>query len=178
MKEVWRDIVDYPTYQVSNFARVKRIARKTCEASQHRKDRKKVIEERIIPQRIRAGYLSVSLRRSGKSINCVVHRLVAKAFIANPNDYGYVNHINGVKTDNRLENIEWCTMKENTIHAYDLGLAKSCENSRNTKLKNKDVLDIRRRYAAGESPTLLGREFGVRGTCIGNIVKRRTWKRI
>ena len=68
------------------------------------------------------GYLQVHLRVDGKDKIIKVHRLVAGAFVPNPNNLPQVNHINGDKTDNRIENLEWCTNGENQIHAYKNGL--------------------------------------------------------
>lgn len=70
----------------------------------------------------RKGYLVITLFKNNKAKNLKVHRLVANAFIPNLNDLPQVNHINGIKTDNRAENLEWCTAKENNTHKiYVLG---------------------------------------------------------
>lgn len=69
------------------------------------------------------GYLFVNLHKDGKLFRKSIHRLVASAFIPNIDNKPIVNHINGVKTDNRVENLEWCTYKENTAHAINMGLS-------------------------------------------------------
>lgn len=79
---------------------------------------------RISPSMSNAGYLRVPLKVGGKTRQVSVHRLVALAFVPNQDGKPQVNHLNGDKTDNRAENLEWATPKENIAHAYRTGLAE------------------------------------------------------
>lgn len=84
--------------------------------------------KRIIKSHLsKKGYLSIQLFKEGNQKCFRIHRLLATTFIPNPENKPQVNHINGIKTDNRLENLEWATAKENTIHSWSLGLSKSKE---------------------------------------------------
>lgn len=86
--------------------------------------------------RDRDGYLICSIRNKGKYIGIRVHRAVAAAFIENPENKREVNHINGVKTDNRVENLEWVTSSENKVHACKLGLSDPGKNVRPKRWKD------------------------------------------
>lgn len=100
--ENWKDIEGYPNYQVSNLGRVKSLG--------NNKTRK----EKILKSgKNNKGYLKVILYKEGKIKNYRVHRLVAQAFLDNPNNLSEVNHKDEDKTNNRVENLEWCTHQYN-----------------------------------------------------------------
>ncbi|MGM1462396.1 NUMOD4 domain-containing protein [Bacillus cereus group sp. BceL310] len=108
--EIWRDIEGYEgLYQVSNLGRVRSLKKN------------KMIMKPFVNEE---GYLRITLLKDRKKNNLRVHRLVAKAFIYNKDNKPEVNHINAIKSDNKVNNLEWVTPKENMKHANDLGLIK------------------------------------------------------
>ena len=130
------------------------------------------------------GYLTHTTRiggRSGTNIVLRVHRLVAKAYIPNPDNKPFVNHKDGNKQNNHVSNLEWCTPKENSQHAYDTGLAKALSGSDNpsSKLTNEDVLFIRANYKPYDKEfgtRGLGRKFNVDHSIISNIINNKSYK--
>lgn len=103
LNEIWRDIPDYPDYQVSNLGRVRSL--------------KYGNEYFLKPGVDKDGYLVVSLFKYGKAKQYKIHRLVAQAFIPNPNNYPQVNHKDEVKTNNLVDNLEWCTAQYNVDYS-------------------------------------------------------------
>jgi len=96
------------------------------------------------PQLINSGYYTVSLYSQGKRKHASIHRLVAESFIPNTENKRCVNHLNGIKTDNRSCNLEWANHSDNLIHAYNRGLNKNKGTGHsNSKFSKKDVEDIR-----------------------------------
>lgn len=104
MNEIWKDVVGYEgLYQVSNMGRVKSL-------NYWRTGQERLL--RLIPST--SGYLKVKLHRDSKGKWYNVHKLVAQAFIPNPNSKPCIDHINTIRTDNRADNLRWVTCKENS----------------------------------------------------------------
>lgn len=133
------------------------------------------------------GYQCVGLIKNGKSTAHRVHRIVACAFIPNPENKPYINHIDGNKTNNCVENLEWCTQKENAYHAiHTLGRwsrsEKQSEAARrlgesHRKLTMDDAREIRRIYELGEMGCYrLSKKFNLSKHCILNIIHNRSYK--
>lgn len=158
MDEIWKDIKGYEGYyQVSNLSRVKSLERDVPykNTTIHRKEH---IMSSIIN---RYGYVKVLLSKNSISKLTSLHRIVAIAWIPNNNNKRTVNHKNGIKSDNRIENLEWATDLEQVIHAEQNGLANHIR-----KLSDKDVIDI---YNSQDMLQSLSNKYAVRVETVRRI---------
>ena len=150
-KEIWKDINGYEgLYQVSNFGRVKSL-------NYRRTGR----EEILTPQMNTNGYLTVQLWKNEKRKSCLVHRLVAMAFIPNPNNLPEVNHKDEDKTNNCVWNLEWCDCK------YNINYGTRTEKTTKTVLQlNKDTGEVIKEWpSANEVQRQLGYKQGAISMC-------------
>jgi len=114
---------------------------------------------------------------SGRDIK--VHRLVATTFIPNPGNNLQVNHINGDKGDNRVDNLEWCNASYNQRHAHSIGLnRKDGIHNPRSKLTESMVSTIKREVSLGIKQVVLARQYGISNSTINAIIKGRKWKNV
>lgn len=128
--------------------------------------------------RVRVGYYDEDHKYRHHYLG--VHRLVAEAFIPNPNDYLEVNHIDGDKTNNDKSNLEWCTRAHNIKHAFAHGLNVPAKGTacHTAKLSPEVLSEIRSLVAGGMSMSAVGRLYGVSHTAISGVIHRTTWKSV
>jgi len=167
--EIWKNIEHYKgIYLISSFGRVKSF--------------NKYIDGIIMKNSTdNNGYQIICLSNKNSKKTNKIHQLVASAFIPNPENKLEVNHINGIKKDNNVRNLEWVTSKENRRHALDTGLAICANGERcgKSKLTEFQVLDIRKKYLSTKtSLSKLGIEYGVSAKAIHYIINRTNWKHI
>ena len=128
---------------------------------------------------VKAGYKRVHVSHEGKSYKFLVHRLVAEAFIDNPKKLPLVNHIDGNKLNNSVNNLEWITYSGNLVHAYRTGLRSADGEANNmSKLTVQQVKEIRKLYEkrGKNNSYVLAKLYGVKPKTIQNIVKGKSWK--
>lgn len=184
--EIWRLIPGFKNYEISNLGRCRRITntiqrasyRKRCwskltKISGHEASLKFGYSEdgyRYLKSRLANGYPMFSLRDGGPKRQYIkAHRAVALAFIPNPENKPCVNHIDGSRDNCRIENLEWCTPKENMEHEAKLGRVRIGIKNPACKLTHEQVIDIRALLALGKS---------IKGTAKAFDVSRRTIKAI
>jgi len=177
MQEVWKDIKEYEgRYQISNLAMVKSVQRIKANARG-----KYMANERLLKTNISSsGYYRIVFKLNDKYKTYFLHRLLAIAFIPNPENKPFINHKDGNKLNNSLENLEWCTMSENRQHAYNTGLQNptSGEIHGMCKLTENQVIDIRKRINNGEMNNEISKIYNVSHTLISKIKNRNRWKHL
>lgn len=160
--ETWKILSKYPKYSVSNLGNIKNNQ----------------TGKYIKPKKTKTGYLQVGLYLNKKQIHQYIHRLVAIEFI------GYregltVNHIDGDKSNNKLDNLEWLTMGDNTRHAIEIGLIdKKGEKCNFAKLTESQIIEIKHKLAQGITGVELSKEYAVSRALISMIKNNKRWRHL
>ena len=157
-EEIWRKVQEYDGYEVSNLGRLRSYL--------HAK------QAYILKLDNCQRYSRIHLMQNKKGSRKMVHRLVAGAFIPNPLNKPQINHKNGSKKDNKVENLEWCTNSENQLHSYRV---LGNKHTPKVKLSEYDVMAIKKLKAVNPklSQMRLGRMFGMDQTTISLILNNK-----
>ena len=160
-KEEWKDVIGFEDYFM---------------VSDHGNVWSKRTKKFLIPVKSKTGYLTIPTKiggRRGENYCFRVHRMVAEAFIPNPDEKPFINHIDGDKTNNYVSNLEWCTKQENAQHALKTGLLNSF-----VKLTEDQVKEIRYEYNKNITITELSKQYCVDRKTIKDIINYKIWKHV
>jgi hypothetical protein len=166
--EKWKWIEGYKNrYKISTYGNVKSFVGKSIKTMKHSPNSK--------------GYGFVELCYNGGSVTKAVHRLVAETFLKRDNKYLQVNHKDGNKLNNNINNLEWVTARENIIHSYKNNLKKNIWRPQGikhpkAKLTDNQVISIRKEY--NNNREYLSKKYGVSLASISLIINERTWKHL
>ena len=163
--EIWKPVPSFPGYEASNFGKIRNEKSKRNLKSSLKK----------------TGYLAISLQKegygnSGKSESA--HRIVTSAFLGECPKGFQVNHKDGNKVNNTIENLEYLSASENAFHAVRLGLRASGSKHWKSKLDEFDILIIRDLHIAGFTHVKIAKIFNVTPTSICRIIRGRSWKHV
>lgn len=183
-QEIWKPVLGVNDglydgyYEVSNFGRFKMLPR----LLRHSKGMR-VSKEKIVMGTNSHGYKIVSFKKDGIKKTLHVHTLVARAFIDNPfpDKFKIVNHLNSDRSDNRVENLEWCDYSRNAKHAIEAGRLKILKGTerKNAILDEKKVLAIKLLYKSGNfSLWDLSLIFNIGKTTVQKIIKGTKWAHV
>jgi len=172
-KEIFKDIPGYEgLYQVSNIGNVKALQVKKLRGRGYQLRPEILLKHKIKDH----GYLEVVLCKDNSRYGVCIQRLVAITFIPNPENKPTVNHKNGIKNDNTVNNLEWATFKEQINHADNTGLRNiKGENHKLSKFSNSDIKFIRE---SNLTAVELAKRFNVNRSCIFKIKSRLTWRHV
>lgn len=174
-EEIWKDVVGYVgLYKVSNLGRVKRLARSAVDCL----GRPYQLHEMMLkPNRIKGDYFQLKLTLNKVETSILLHRIVCEAFHGSaPTGKNYVNHILPDKSNNRADNLEWCSFQENVDHAVVHGLRCQGSDSHKAKLVESQVIEICEIYDSGKATKAeLSRMYRVNHGTIRYIVSGKSW---
>lgn len=163
MEEIWKPVTGYEgLYEVSNLGRVKSL-------------RNNIIMKDFLSNK---GYKLIKLSKEKARKAYSIHRLLAQAFISNKENKKYINHLNGIRNDNNINNLEWVTGRENNLHTSRIMKRNTGETHGSAKLKKKDILEIRIMLRNNIPHSIITEEYGIVSSTISYINQRKTWRHV
>jgi len=170
MNEIWKEISGLEgLYEISNLGNIRAMER-SMPYNKHKNFFMTKKGKILKIGKNRKGYAQTRLRKDGEYLNVKIHRLVANAFIPNPKNKPQVNHKDGNKANNAIENLEWVTNQENTDHAVRSGYKQK-------KLNEYQVRVIRQLGSDMRQP-IIAELFGICQQTVSEIITRKIWKHI
>lgn len=176
-QEIWKPVVGYEEYEISTLGRVKALSKIRFMPGNNKPFK---IEEKILKQTLNnTNHLYVDLHKNGKRNRFLVHRLIAEAFIPNPDEYPCVRHLNDDPLNNKIDNLSWGTQKMN--------MRDKCKNNRQqkgtqvkqAKLTENQIFDIRKIHTNKElNQYQIAKKFNVSQSVISEIISRKAWKHV
>lgn len=180
--EEFRKIDGIDGIEVSNSGKIKLLSKTILDIDGNRRTYKEKIKDKFAINS--SGYKKISYYFNGEFKNYYLHRLIAMAFVPNPENKPFVNHKDGNKLNNNVSNLEWCTSSENMIHAYkhnlkqDTGYAKYIRRESTRKLSDKDIDSIRQMYKDGVKQVDIAKKYNLHTRTVNNIVHDNLYKQI
>jgi hypothetical protein len=163
--EIWKDVPEYEgLYQVSNLGRIKSLPRNGTRNS-----------SRILKPRVDLGYERVWLSKADVVKPHKISRIVASVFILNPFNKPEVNHIDGNKSNNNVNNLEWVTKSENIKHAFNTGLAKPIREQKHAVINYNIAHQIRVLCETGMKQVDIARKFNITPQLVSSVKLNKSW---
>ena len=175
--EIWKDIPEFNNeYQISNLGRIrsKEAVIMRSNGSPHTR------KSKILKPALDGGYLKGAVCIDKKLVPYRIHKLVANAFVDGKKEWLEVNHINGIKSDNKAENLEWVTRSQNLIHAVKTGLLPVTRGSQRTqaKMTEETVREIYKLKSEGIQRKFIVERLGITVNMYKDLMRGKTWKHV
>ena len=156
MEEIWKPIINWDTYEVSSLGAF----------------RNRITKRLLSLSLFKTGYVRVSLYNGQKSVSHSAHRLVGQAFLPNPENCPQVNHLDGNKQNNCVDNLRWESTSDNQKHSQEVLKNLNGRSKFRTQEERDSILN---RYQAGESGAAIARSLGVSKSCISRLLRGETY---
>ena len=180
LEEQWKDVMGWEDrYEVSNFGNVRSKSYLKCTSNMHGAMSFMTKAKDMVQSVNASGYLTIDLRKNKTRSTGIVHRLVAKAFLDNPDNLPVVNHMDSDRKNNHYSNLEWCTQQHNVQHSYDSGSNSNAADLHPRRLLSSClVAEMKALFLAGTSRNELVEMYGFKYCTIDKAVRGINWSNV